>query len=172
MNVASFEHEYKAHFRFVYEFIYYRVQHRETAEDLTSTVFLKAFKSYGLFDATRASFKTWVATIARNVVADHWRAKRPEENIEDVWDALRDKKELSRDIDAKLRLELVETQMRTLTAIQREIILMRVWDGLSHAEIAEVLGKKEDAIKTAFSRGIRSLKKDLPLGIVLLSLLK
>jgi RNA polymerase sigma-70 factor (ECF subfamily) len=102
---------------------------------------------------------------------DHYRAFRPTADIEDVWDALRANVDIPRDADAKARLAEVEAAVRALPAAQREVVLLRVWDGLSHAEIAAVLGKNESAVKTAYSRGLASVRAALGPAALLLILL-
>jgi RNA polymerase sigma-70 factor (ECF subfamily) len=172
MATDTFDAHYKANFRPVYQFIYYRVQHRETAEDLTTTAFLKALERFDSFDEAKASFRTWIFSIARNAIVDHWRKTRPHEDVEDIWEALKADGDMARDTDAKMRLEKVRAAMTALTPEQREVVILRVWDGLSHAEIAATLGKSEDAVKMAFSRAVHELRKHAPLALLTLFLLK
>jgi len=162
---------YDANVRRVYDFIYYRTHHRETAEDLTSDVFLKVFAKLADFDARKGTFTAWIYRIARNRVIDHYRASKGTEDIEDVWDLLASGDDPARDADAAERLREVERLMADLPAAQREVVIMRVWDGLSYAEIAEAIGKSEAACKMSFSRGVAALRKNAPLAAMMLILI-
>src|SRR5438445_9847337 len=81
---STFEDLYHACMRQVYGFIFARVQHQETAEDLTSETFFKAQRSWPPRAAAETGRKAWLFEIARNVVRDHARAeeRRPVRSLE------------------------------------------------------------------------------------------
>src|SRR5690606_23089497 len=118
--------------------IYFRVHHTETAEDLTSSVFVKALENIGQFNPSKGSFSAWVYQIARNAIIDHVRKFKPTQDIETAWD-LSDGTNIPKDFDAKEQLATVQAYLKELDPHLRDIIIMRVWDGLSHKEIAEIL---------------------------------
>lgn len=148
----------------IYKFIYYKTHHKETTEDLTSKTFMKAFEKIDTFADLKGSFAAWLYKIARNTVIDHYRAKKIDTNIEDVWD-LKDDKDINKDIDIKQQLNDVDKYLKNLKPEQREIIIMRVWENLSYQEIAEILEKSEASCKMTFSRAINKLRKEMPLAI-------
>lgn len=165
---AAFGRLYDAYVEKIYAYLYYRTHHRETAEDLTADVFTKAFAKIASFDPEGGSFSAWIYRIAHNRLVDHYRAFRPTDDIEDVWDALRSDVDVNRDTETSERLALVQKAVQSLPAAQREVVLMRAWDGLTYAEIAEALGKNESACKMAFSRGLATLKEQVgPLAFLL-----
>lgn len=151
--------------RRIYDFVYYRVSHKQTAEDLTSEIFLKVFQNWqdGQSDA-------WVFTIARNQVIDFYRSRRDMINIESVFD-LSDDQDIELGIDHKQKVEKIRSQLSSLTPLQRQIVIMRVWDELSYQEIADILEKNEGAIKMTFSRSIKTLKENIGSIAVLLLIL-
>ncbi|MEY4722503.1 MAG: hypothetical protein RLZZ324_16 [Candidatus Parcubacteria bacterium] len=168
-DAESFGRLYDAYARRIHDYLYYRTHHRETAEDLASRAFLKALEKLGSFDAGKGSFGAWLYRIAHNTLVDHYRADRPNADIEDVWDALHDHKtDLPRDTDARARLTKVEQHLAALPKAQREVVVLRVWDGLSYAEIAAITGKTEAASKMAFSRATAILKAAMPLALLLI----
>lgn len=169
-DADSFGRLYDAYVRRIYDFVYYRTHHRETAEDLTSDVFLRAFAKIGDFDAAKGTFSAWLYRIARNRVIDHYRTAKPVDDIEDVWDLLRSGADVARDAEARERLRAVEGHLAALPAAQRDVVIMRAWDGLSYAEIAETLGKSESACKMSFSRAVAALRKHMPLAALILLL--
>ncbi|MEK7618277.1 MAG: sigma-70 family RNA polymerase sigma factor [Patescibacteria group bacterium] len=144
----------------IYNFLYYRTHHKQTAEDLTSTVFTKALERIKQFDAQKAQFSTWLYQIAKNALIDHYRTFKQTGSIDDIWE-LPSAASVERDVDTALALEKVKEQIKQLPALQRDIIIMRLWDGLSHAEISSVLGITEGNSKVSFSRGIDKLRVEM-----------
>lgn len=154
----------------IYRFVYYKTHHRETAEDLVSRIFTKALEKIGGFDADKGTFQAWLYAIARNTVIDHYRTSRGETGIEDVWD-LTGNEDAERDMDAKMKLEKVGQYLARLKSAHRDILIMRLWQGLSHAEIAAALDTSEASVKMTYSRAVNKLRREMPLDIFLLFLL-
>lgn len=166
-DMVAFGPLYDAHIEQVYRFVWYKVQHKELAEDLTSQVFMKALEKISSFKSEKASFKTWVLTIARNTVIDYWRTARDHKDIEDAWD-LASNSDTIRDTEARMQLDKVREYMKELSSDQRDIIILRIWEGLSFKEIAEMLGKSEASCKMASSRGLAQLRELMPLALFML----
>ncbi len=164
---AGFAEVYDAHIQKIYAFVYYRVQHREIAEDLTSTTFLKALDKYATFHG--GNVRAWLYRIARNTVTDHYRTHRPPADLETAQE-VQSTSNPAHDAETRMQLERVRAELEKLPEDQRDIVLMRVWDGLTHAEIADVLGKSEASVKMQFSRSLRQLQSALPLAAFLLFL--
>jgi RNA polymerase sigma factor (sigma-70 family) len=141
----------------IYKFIYYRTHHKQTAEDLTSTTFVKALERIRQYDESKGAFSTWLYQIARNAIIDHYRTQKPEQDIQTVWD-LSDGTDIERDVQNLEQIKQVKEKLSMLTPEQRDIIIMRLWDDMPYAQIATVTGKSEGACKMAFSRGIKALR--------------
>jgi len=169
VNKEDFADLYDQYVRKIFNFIYYKTHHRETAEDLTSETFTKAFRKIEDFDANKGKFSTWLYQIARNTVTDFYRAKKNYANIDDIWDLAADE-DILRDLDAARKLEEVQDYLKELKAEQREIVLLRVWEGMTYREIAEIVGKDESNCRVVFSRAIQALRQKMPL-VLFLSLL-
>ena len=67
----SFGTLYDAYLERIYRFVYFRVEDQQTAEDITSQVFLKAWENLGRFQIGGTPFLAWLYTIAHNAVIDH-----------------------------------------------------------------------------------------------------
>lgn len=168
--LEAFTQLYDLYLPKIYQFIYFKTQHKETAEDLTSLTFMKALKHIEKCNPQKGSFKTWLYQIARNTVIDHYRSLHPTQDLEDAW-SLRDSTDLERETDHQLKLEKVKAYLTKLKPEQRELILLRVWGGHSFAEIGEMMGKTEASCKMAFKRTIEKLREDfVPLLMLLLFL--
>lgn len=170
-DMVAFGPLYDAHIERVYRFVWYKVQHKELAEDLTSQAFTKALEKIRSFDPDKASFKTWMLTIARNLVIDHWRTARESKDIDDAWD-LATGSDTERDAEARMLVEKLQEHMKELSSDQRDIVILRVWEGMSYKEIAEAMGKSEAACKMAASRGLARLRELMPITVFILFLTK
>ena len=167
---AAFGKLYDGYVRKIYDFIYYKTHHRETAQDLTADTFTKALAAAERFDPVRGTFQSWLYRIARNTVIDYYRTKKEVQDVDDVWD-LSDDTNIAQDTQTRLKVEEVKNYLEKLKPDQRDIVIMRVWQDLSFREIAEIVGKSEAASKMAYSRAIRQLRKDMPLALLLIMLL-
>jgi RNA polymerase sigma-70 factor, ECF subfamily len=171
-DAGAFGTLYDRYIEKIYRFIFYKTFDSATAEDLTSSTFFKALNKIGTLDSTRGNFSTWIYSIARNTVIDHYRGHRfAASEGKDVFDLTEDAR-TEETLDASRSLSLVEDYLKTLSAAQREIVMLRVWEGRSFKEIAEITGGTENSVKMSFSRTIRKLREDLgPLTGVALALL-
>lgn len=169
-NKQAFGLLYEEYIRPIYNFIYYKTHHKQTAEDLTSQTFIKAYASISSFEQSRGPFSAWLYQIARNTVIDHYRVSKPSLNIDDVWD-LSNGEDVERDVDVKLKVEKIKKYLKNFTSEQRDVIIMRIWQEMSYAEIADVLGKSEASCKMTFSRAIKKLREEMPEEILILLLL-
>lgn len=157
----------------IYTFIYYKTFDTATAEDLVSSTFFKALNKVHTLDLSRGSFSTWIYSIARNTVIDHYRSRSfSAKDSEDVF-ALAEETSFTDSLDARQSLKAVEAYLATLSATQREIVTLRIWEDRSYKEIAEIVGGTENSVKMSFSRTIRKLREDLgplaTLAVVLLA---
>jgi RNA polymerase sigma-70 factor (ECF subfamily) len=148
----------------VYRYIYYRVGGRATAEDLTSETFLRALRRIGTFTWQGRDFGAWLVTIARNLVADHFKSSRF--RLEITTGEMLDANEVERSPEDSVLESLSNTALleavRKLNPQQQECVTLRFLQGLSVAETARVMGKNEGAIKTLQYRAVRTLARLLP----------
>jgi RNA polymerase sigma-70 factor (ECF subfamily) len=163
----AFGQLYDAYVRKLYDFIYYKTSRKEVAEDLTSIVFMKALQNIGKYQHTdTGSFSGWLYSIARNTVIDHYRSVRPNDNIDDAFD-LPHHARIEERTEAAIQVGKIQDYLKTLPSIQRDIILMRVWQELPYKTIAAAVGKTEDNCKVIYSRSIKELRSALATSLAL-----
>lgn len=165
-DLSQFSQLYDTYARKIYDFIYFRVQHRQSVEDLCSQTFFKALENIGKYRDNSGNFSAWLYKIARNVVIDYYRTKKNEADVADYF-GLNDGSDLERDFDTREKLKSVEKYLQGLNPELREILIMRVWQDLSYKEIAAILNKSEASCKMKFSRAINKLRQEIPLSILI-----
>lgn len=158
---GAFSCLYKENIKKIYNFIYYKTHHKETAEDLASLTFLKAWQNIDSYSMEKGSAAAWLYAIARNTVIDFYRSQKPNVNVYDVWD-LPDSHDLRIDIETKLKIDEIKKYLKKFSVEQRDIIIMRVWQELPYKEIADIVGKSEASCKMIFSRALSQMKKEAP----------
>jgi len=154
MNRATFEEFYPI----IYNYIYYRVLHRETAEDLTSDVFYKALAFEATYDEKKASYKTWLLTIARNVVANHYRDKKDGFPLDD-FESLAADGNFEDDYEKKEEFRRLHELLKTLPERKRVVIALRFWGDMTYKEIALRVGLHEKSVSSMMSRLMTKLNK-------------
>jgi RNA polymerase sigma-70 factor (ECF subfamily) len=169
-DAEAFGMIYDRYFDTVFRFVYFRVGNRPLAEDLTSDTFLRALKRIGSFTWQGRDLGAWLVTIARNLVADHFKSGRYrlEVTTGDVLDAERTENgpEGSPEnavVDHITNVALL-TAVKQLNPEQQECIVLRFLQGFSVAETAQAMGKNEGAIKALQYRAVRTLARLLPDG--------
>jgi RNA polymerase sigma-70 factor (ECF subfamily) len=157
---AAFGELYELFCPKIYSYIAFRLNGRlEAAEDLTEEVFMKALQNLGSFQFREVPFSSWLYRIAHNHLIDYIRSSKKQESvaIDDVEHLL-----FERDsYDGRLDRQTLTAALAKITDDQRQIVLMRVVQGLSIAETARAVGKSEDSVKQMQSRGLKALKRVL-----------
>lgn len=154
----------------VFRYLYYRLASRTLAEDLTSETFLRALRRIDTVTWQGRDLGAWLTTIARNLVADHYKSSRYKLEIStaDMLDADRPdghpESRPEQTVLDSLASETLLTAVRQLGPEQQECIVLRFLQGLSVAETAEVLSKNTGAVKALQYRAVRRLARLLPDG--------
>ena len=159
-NPAKFEHLYLKWLKPVYRYFYFRLGNIKDAEDLTSQVFLIAYKDLPGY-RRRGSFSTWLFSIAHARLVDHYRkgsrkAAR-EIAIEDLKIPSNSPALLSQAVK-KSEIEQLFTLLKSLNEKEQALICLRFMAELSYREIGQILHYKEDAVRKSISRLLNRLK--------------
>jgi RNA polymerase sigma-70 factor (ECF subfamily) len=154
----------------VFRFVYFRVGSRQLAEDITSDVFLRALRRIGSYTWQGRDLGAWLVTIARNMIADHFKSGRY--RLEVTTGDVFDRDDADHSLEGHPELTVVDhlTNVALLGALQqvtdeqRDVLTLRFLRGLTVAETAVAMGKQEGAIKALQYRAVRSLRRALPAG--------
>jgi RNA polymerase sigma-70 factor (ECF subfamily) len=147
----------------IYNFAFRFLKNAEAAEDATQEVFVKMLKHANQFHGD-AKLSTWLFSITANWCRDFLRkADNKSKESEDVLISLPAPSELApdRNLERRESERRVQRALQSLTAEQREAILLSRYQGLSYAEIAQIAGCSEGAVKTRVFRAMETLKKIL-----------
>jgi RNA polymerase sigma-70 factor (ECF subfamily) len=157
-DTEAFASLYESYVDQVYRFIFYRVGDHQTAEDLTSQVFFKAWDNLGRYQLRGLPFGAWLLRIARNTVIDYYRTFKETTLLEPAALAQSDPAaNVAGQVERRLEAEWLQTVMQQLTEDQHQVLTLRFIEGLSTSEIAQVLGKREGAIRALQMRGLQAL---------------
>ncbi len=157
----QFSKIYDEHLPPIYRFIYLKVSARETAEDLTSEVFLRVWNELNKAKQEIGNIRAFLYGIARNVVADHYRGRKIEVvSVEETFDlmdsfSLHDQIALNSDIEQILRA------LSGINEDYQDLIIWRYVEELSVPEIAQLTGKTEENVRVGIHRAIKSLRESL-----------
>ncbi len=160
----AFASLYEMHYDRIYRYVAFKCGGSADAEDLAGEVFLKMLESIHQFEFRGFPFTSWLYRIAHNVVMDHFRRKGrrptvPLADAERVADAAHSEMEWRAHVSWTMN-EVVGA-MGNLTDLQREVVTLRFAGGLSIAETAKAVGRKENAVKALQHAGIKKLRAAL-----------
>jgi RNA polymerase sigma-70 factor, ECF subfamily len=147
----------------IYNFAYRFLKNSEAAEDAMQEVFVKMLKHANQFHGD-AKLSTWLFSITANWCRDYLRkADNKAKEAEDVLVTLPAPAEHSpeRTLERRESEKRIQKALTALTPEQREAILLSRYQGLSYAEIAQISGCSEGAVKTRVFRAMETLKKAL-----------
>lgn len=144
----------------IYRFIYIRVEDQQTAEDIASSVFLKAWEKLSSYQQRGLPFRAWLFRIARNAVIDHYRTRKEVAPLEAAANATdRRSLSLSEGVAVKLEAESILRLMEQLTEDQRNVLTLKLVHGFDTEEVAKTLGKRQGAVRALQMRGLQTLAK-------------
>ena len=138
----------------VLSFVYRRTNNWHLAEDLTSDVFVRAINHSEQTEQIPDSISGWVYRIANNLIIDYYRIRglRAVVSFEDMSELPNPQDDPAKEAEAALDREMLQAVLNRLTAEQAQALILRYQDACSFAEIADEMGKSEDAVKQLLHR--------------------
>ena len=155
----------------IYKFVYIKTNSIEIAEDITSEVFYSAINRISTLSINEnSSFKSWIYKIAFNKVKDFYKTKKEEIPLDDFfW--IRLEEDVAENIDNKDKVQKVFNFLWTLKEVEREIIILRIWEDLNYKEISNITWKSVDNCKKIVSRGLKTINANFVLVFIFMLIL-
>ena len=170
---AAWEELVQRHHRRIYNICYRFAGSADDAQDLTQEVFIKIYRTLNSFDVERGAFMTWVTTVTRNLLVDHFR-KTKKDRMTDSLDAApsehEDAQPLSEQIhdrglspDARAQSQevsaVVHQALQKLSPDLREAVILRDLQDMDYRDIATALKVPEGTVKSRINRGRAELAR-------------
>ncbi len=172
-DAAAWEEIVQRYNRRIYNICYRFAGTADDAQDLTQEVFIKMYRTLGSYDMGRGAFMTWVTTMTRNLLVDHFR-KTKQDRVTDSLDAAPSEHEDAMPISDQIqdkglppdaRVESRETSETVHRALEklspelREAVILRDLQDMDYREIAAVLRVPEGTVKSRINRGRAELAR-------------
>ena len=172
-DAGAWEEIVQRYHRRIYNICYRFAGSGDDAQDLTQEVFIKMYRTLSTYDVDRGAFMTWVTTMTRNLLVDHFR-KTKQDRVTDSLDAApsehEDSMPLSDQIqdkaappDERVRSretsETVHRALQKLSPELREAVILRDLQDMDYREIATVLKVPEGTVKSRINRGRAELAR-------------
>jgi len=174
-DAEAWEEIVRQHSRRIYNICYRFTGSAENADDLAQEVFIKMYRTLSSYDPDKGAFTTWITTMTRNLLVDHFR-KTKQDRATDSLDAGLGEEEDSATLGDRIpdsaptaddRIQRRETQEMVQKAIQklspelREAVILRDLQDMDYKEIAQALKVPEGTVKSRINRGRMELAKVL-----------
>ena len=150
----------RRHSRRIYNVCYRFVGNRTEAEDVSQEVFLRVYQTLGTFRSVHGAFATWITTVTRNLLIDHYRRTKRDritDSLDDAMPVVENKESSARRPDQQALLNELSGQVQAaLTKLSpelREAVILRDLQQLEYAEIQQVLEVPEGTVKSRINRG-------------------
>ena len=170
---AAWEDIVQRFHRRIYNICYRFAGTSEDAQDLTQEVFIKMYRTLGSYDVSKGAFMTWVTTVTRNLLVDHFR-KTKQDRVTDSLDATPSEHEDAQPLSAQIAdtsrtaheqvqgremREAVHQALQKLSPELREAVILRDLQDMDYKEIAGVLRVPEGTVKSRINRGRAELAR-------------
>ncbi len=157
---SAWEELVRRHTRRIFNICYRFTGNSTEAEDLSQEVFLRVYKTIGSYRSAYGGFATWMTSVTRNLLIDHYRRTKRDritDSLEDAMSVVENKESAGRRPDQQLLLGELSAQVQTaLTKLSpelREAVILRDLQQLEYNEIRTVLDVPEGTVKSRINRG-------------------
>ena len=172
-DATAWEDIVQRYHRRIYNICYRFAGTSDDAQDLTQEVFIKMYRTLNSYDVSKGAFMTWVTTVTRNLLVDHFRKSKHDrmtDSLDTVPSEHEDAQPLSAQIadpsrSAKAHVQSRETReavhhaLQKLTHELREAVILRDLQDMDYKEIAGALKVPEGTVKSRINRGRAELAR-------------
>jgi RNA polymerase sigma-70 factor, ECF subfamily len=166
-DAAAWEEIVQRYHRRIYNICYRFAGSADDAQDLTQDVFIRMYRTLSTYDTGKGAFTTWLTTMTRNMLVDHFR-KTKQERMTDSLDATTSEHEDAMPLGDRIAdpgpapdsgvqsretREAVHQALQKLSPELREAVILRDLQDMDYREIAMVLKVPEGTVKSRINRG-------------------
>ena len=148
----------------IYRYIIMRISDPDTAEDLTSEVFIRLLSALRDHTAPQNTLRGWLFSVASHIVKDHYRKQYRSQQIDLHENIPSTNSTPENSVDMNLDKEALHNAVTELSEDQQNVIALRFGFGMSIHEAAKTIGKSEGSVKMLQARAINNLAKKLKPG--------
>jgi RNA polymerase sigma-70 factor (ECF subfamily) len=143
----------------IHRYFCFRVGDEAQVEDMTEDVFIRAWESLPKYYLGKTRHTSWLHTIAHYLLVDHYRRRNPVQISTEDSARYSDPGDLpERIISRKQEFDVLIVSIQQMDDLDQEVLLLRFVEGLSHHEIAAIIGKSQSASRVIQHRALKSLR--------------
>lgn len=160
-NAEAFGSLYRRYLTRIFRYVRSRISPEQDAEDVTESVFVKAFEALENYEERGAPFGAYLYQIARNAIVDYYRADELTETLDNAkadWD---ERPRVERQLIKKESVQEVEAALATLPEHYREVIRLRLVMDLPTDQVAQWMGREPSTIRVIQHRALKALRQAL-----------
>jgi RNA polymerase sigma-70 factor (ECF subfamily) len=158
-DASAFGDLYERYLDAIYRYVYCNVGDHAEAEDLTEAVFLKAWEALTHFGRSGTMFRAWLYRIARNVIIDRHRTRKPAASLEQFIDLSDGSPTPEAEVETRQEVRKLSAVLARLKPTMRQVVECRFIAGLSHAETAQAIGVSEGNVRAIQHRALRKMRR-------------
>jgi len=143
----------------IYHYIYRYLGEARLAEDLTAEVFLRLLEAIKASQGPRTHLSAWLYRVAHNLVVDHFRRRPQAESLPLEEGLVAAPEDVTVVVEKKLAQQQLRAAISHLTTDQQQVIVLKFVEGLSNAEVGQVLGKTKGAVESLQHRALAALQR-------------
>jgi RNA polymerase sigma-70 factor (ECF subfamily) len=172
-DATAWEEIVRLHSRRIYNLCYRFTNSPDDAQDLAQDVFIKIYRTLGSYDVEKGAFTTWLTTITRNLLVDHFRRSRQDRLTDSIDAGVREEEDApslgerlediaprpDERLASKETQKMVQQALARLSPDLREAVILRDLQDFDYKEIAQILKVPEGTVKSRINRGRMELAR-------------
>ncbi len=147
------------HYMKIFDYCYIHTGNRAAAEDLASEVFLEALRGIRRYQYRGLPLASWLYRIARNLTADYLQRSARRPTVPLTGETENPRLQTSDATESSTNWHDIRAALAQLTADQRQVIILRFFQGLSHEETAAVMGRRQGAVRVLQARALNAMRR-------------
>jgi RNA polymerase sigma-70 factor, ECF subfamily len=165
-DADAFGELYDHYFGQIYRFVYSRLRDQDLAEDITSEVFFKALRAIGRYRPSGHPFSAWLYQISVNAINDHYRGHKATSSLDGAIGVADPQRAVADRVVDSAEAARVWAAIDNLPPQQRTAMTLKLGEDMKLAQIGEIMGKSEGAIKLLIHRGMIGVRQRLGVVVV------